>query len=181
MPELRVKVFQTVAVTFQRAGIEHCLRGLFAHQCDKAFEECAELWRTNAHDQAGVGAELARTQHHGGAQLGSDLVTASLEGFGHQQHRVDAAHLGEHRDRLRPRRCHVAQGPTAAQGAGEPDGLNRRVFDQCFTDAAVKQAEHAIGHTGFFRRAGDRIGNVIGGGHVAAVGLEHHGAAGSER
>ncbi|MNP05973.1 hypothetical protein D3C76_979380 [compost metagenome] len=55
------------------------------------------------------------------------------------------------------------------------------MLDQCFAHpTAVDHIEHAGRHGGFFRRANHRIGYLLGRGHVAAMGLEHHRAAGGQ-
>ncbi|MCY1352953.1 hypothetical protein D9M69_392790 [compost metagenome] len=54
--------------------------------------------------------------------------------------------------------------------------------DQPFADAtAVDHAEHPGGHAGGQRGADDGAGHVLGGGHVAAVRLDDHRAAGGQR
>ncbi|MNO72669.1 hypothetical protein D3C76_636230 [compost metagenome] len=55
------------------------------------------------------------------------------------------------------------------------------MLDQRFTyPAAVDHVEHAGRHRGFLCRANDRIGHLLGRGHVAAMGLEHHRATGGQ-
>jgi hypothetical protein len=47
--------------------------------------------------------------------LCSDLLASHGERFGQQEHRVDARHLGKHRDWLRPGGGHVGQGIAALE------------------------------------------------------------------
>ncbi|MNQ97663.1 hypothetical protein D3C85_1133200 [compost metagenome] len=110
-----VQLAQTFAVADERAGIEHGLRRLLVHAGAKAFQKQAELRRAQANDQPWIGAKLPTTQRHRCGQLRSNLLTTHRERFGQQEHRVDARHLGKHRDRLRPGRGHVAQGIAALE------------------------------------------------------------------
>ena len=55
------------------------------------------------------------------------------------------------------------------------------MLDQRFANAGpVDHVEHAFGHIGLLGGADDRIGDDVGGRHVAAVGLEHHRAPGGQ-
>jgi hypothetical protein len=73
-------------------------------------------------------------------------------------------------------------GIAALERTGETHGLNRRMLDQRFTDAAaVDHVEHTGRHVGAFGGADDRIRHPLGGRHVPAVGLEHHRATGGQR
>lgn len=55
------------------------------------------------------------------------------------------------------------------------------MLDQNLADAATEDhVEHALGHAGFLGGANHRIGHAFGSGHVAAVRLEHHRAAGRQ-
>ncbi|MNS66703.1 hypothetical protein D3C72_999280 [compost metagenome] len=75
----------------------------------------------------------------------------------------------------------MAQGIAALERTGEAHRLNRRMLDQPFADTAtINHVEHTGRHSGFFRRADDRVSHPLGGCHVPAVGLEHHRATGSQ-
>ncbi|MNI51205.1 hypothetical protein D3C73_1059160 [compost metagenome] len=147
----------------------------------ECLKKSTELRRAHSDDQARIGAELPTTQRHRCGQLRSNLLTTHRERFGQQEHRVDARHLGKHRDRLRPGRGHVAQGIAALERAGETHGLDRRVLDQPLTDAtAVDHVEHPRRHFRALGGADDCVRHPLGGCHVPAVGLEHSRATGGQ-
>ena len=183
MADARVGVQRRQAffIAGQRAGVEHGLRRLVVHAGGEAFEERRELRRADADDQPGIGTELAAAEHHRGTQFVGHGLAALLQRRRQQHHRVDAAHLGEHRDRLRPGGRHVAEGAATLQRTGEADRLDRGVAYQPLPySAAVDHVEYARRHAGALGRAEDRRGDPFGGGHVSAVRLEHHRAAGGQ-
>ncbi|MNS81214.1 hypothetical protein D3C72_1149210 [compost metagenome] len=110
-----VQFAKASAVAGQRTGVEHGLRRLLVHVGAECLKKSTELRRAHSDDQARIGAELPTTQRHRCGQLRSNLLTTHRERFGQQEHRVDARHLGKHRDRLRPGRGHVAQGIAALE------------------------------------------------------------------
>ncbi|MNY18030.1 hypothetical protein D3C86_1513830 [compost metagenome] len=184
MRQLRmlVQLAQAMAITDQRTGIEHGLRWLLVHAGAERFQKGTKLRRTQADHQAGVSAKLTAAQGHRPRQLRGDLFAPHRQGFGQQEHRVDARHFGKHRNRLRPGRGHVTQGIAALERTGEAHGLNRRVLDQPFTDAtAVDHVEHAGRHLGTLGGAEDRVCYPLGRRHVSAMSLEHHRATGRQR
>ncbi|MCY1423040.1 hypothetical protein D9M71_387450 [compost metagenome] len=101
--------------------------------------------------------------------------------LGQGQHRVDAGHLGKHRDRLWPCRRHVVQGAAALERAGETHRLDAWVLDQRLANT---RAEDHVEHPGRHARAlggtNQRLGHTFGRGHMPAVGLEHHRATGGQ-
>ena len=178
---VREQLLQAVAVTAKGAGIEHGLRRLVADQPCNLLHECAELWRANTDDQTRIGAELTAALHDRRGEVASDAFRASGQRLRQDDDRVDARHLGKHRDWLRACRSHVAQRTSALERTGETDSLNRRMLDQPLADAtAIDHVEHTRWHLGFFRRANQCISHQLGRGHVTAVRLEHHRATGSE-
>ncbi|MNJ54391.1 hypothetical protein D3C77_498280 [compost metagenome] len=172
---MRQQRLQAFAIAAQGAGVEHGLWHLLGHVPGQLLDKGTEGWRADAQDQTGVGAELATALHHRGGQLLGHLRAAIGQGLGQHQHRVDARHLGKHRNRLRPRRRHVAQRTPAFERTGKAHRLNAGMLDQRLTDAATEDhVEHPGRHAGALSGADQRLGHALGGGHVAAVGLEHH-------
>ena len=96
-------------------GQRHPSRGL----------ELFEVRTRDADEEAGVGAELPGTQHERIDEGLRQLVRRVGERAGQHEHRVDAAHLRVHRDRLRSRVGHAAECEPALARAGEPDCLDR--------------------------------------------------------
>ncbi len=176
-----MQMLQATNVAAQATGVEHGLPGLLVEMLAEVGEQLAVLRRLQADDQARVGAELPGAHAHGACQLTGDGLATLGQGARQDDHRVDAGHLGEHRDRLRAFGGHAAQGVTAFERASEADGLDGRVLDQGFADAATEDhVEHALGHAGAFGGALDGATDQVGGGHVAAVRLEHHRATGGQ-
>ncbi|MNZ20039.1 hypothetical protein D3C78_370850 [compost metagenome] len=176
-----LQALYAAGIAAQGTGIEHGLRWLVGHLRSQCRDEGAERFTGNANDQPGVGAELPATQYHRCGEFLGHLLAAGLQRRRQHQHRVDAAHFGEHRDRLRARCGQVAQGTAALERTGETDRLDRRVAHQRFTDTgAIDHVEHASGHAGSHRRTLDGFSHQLGSGHMAAVGLDHYRAAGSQ-
>ncbi|MNP33806.1 hypothetical protein D3C76_1270670 [compost metagenome] len=152
-----------------------------AHVLCEGLQELAELRRAQTDDQAGAGAELATAKVDRGRQLLGNFLASLAQGFRQYDHRVDARHLGEHRDRLRPRSGQIGQGPTALERTGEAHGLDAIGHDQRLAHAgAVDHVEHPRRHGRALRRANDGARHPLGRRHVPAVGLEHHRATGGQ-
>ncbi|KPX78934.1 Uncharacterized protein ALO53_05541, partial [Pseudomonas amygdali pv. photiniae] len=178
---MRQQMLDAFAVAAQTTRVEHYLRRLTAHLFGQLLDERRKRRGAQAHDHTGVGAELTGTHHHRTGKLFGHSFAACLQCTWQQHYRVDAGHLGKHRNRLWTLGGHFAKSVAAVQRAGETDGLDSRVFDQTFTHAVTEDhVEYAFRHLGAFCGADDSAGHQIGSRHVATVRLEHHRATGSQ-
>lgn len=148
---------------------------MLVHAGAKVSQKAAELRRTQANDQTGIGAELTApkvTEPASCAAICSPR-TASASGNRNTGLMLDiSANTG------------IGCGRVAAmwlralpplERTGEAHRLNRRMLDQPLADApAVDHVEHAGRHFGALGGTDDRVRHPFGRRHVTAVRLEHH-------
>jgi hypothetical protein len=114
----------------------------------------------------------------------ADRLGARFERGGHQDHGIDARHLGVNRDRLGTCRRQFHQRDAATARAGEPDRLDARIADQRAAEFAIvarKERERAIGHAAALDRRDHRARDQLAGSRVRRVPLDDHRAARGER
>ena len=146
-------------------------------------EEASRPGPSTRQHEARVGAELPGAQRQRGDERRADASAARRQGCRQQEHRVDAAHLGVDRDRLRPRgRDRISARPPRAR-AGEPDRLDARIGHQRGADpvpdpnssentpSGRPRARH-----GGLHRAADQLGRA----GMGRVGLDDHRATGGQ-
>ena len=98
-------------------------------------------------------------------------------------HRIDAAHLGEDGDGTGTASGDIVDGAAAAQAAGEADRFNAIVLRQPLTDinaAALQHGESPAGKPCFRDRCRNRLREQLGRSRMARVRLDDDGAAGRQ-
>ena len=142
-----------------QAIVEHHLRPRRGEPVDHGLREgLAGLALGHEHD-AGLGAQLAGGERHRAGELLGDGVGALGQRALGDHDRVDAAHLGVDRDRLRAARGALVQRPAGRQRAGEADGGDRgRVHERLahVVAGALHEREGAVGQAGVGARGATR-------------------------
>ena len=112
------------------------------------FQEALRFRAVDSEEEAGLRAELAGAQGHGIDEALRYGFRPGGESGGEQKDWVDTAHLGKDGDGDGTLGGEFDQRESASAGAGEADGGDGWVKDQCFADGvlvAVKEGEDAFG------------------------------------
>ena len=166
------------------AGVHHRPGRRRGEQIARRLEKRAGDRRIDEHREAGVRAELTRPQGDRGGEAPGDRLAAVLESARQQKNGIGRAHLGEHRDRLRPQRRRVVERPPGDERSGERGRSNRGVCherDPDFGRAPVNHREDAFGHSGLAPRRADGRSRELRSPRMGGVSLDHDGAAGRQR
>ncbi|PAV74106.1 hypothetical protein WR25_24487 [Diploscapter pachys] len=109
---------------------EHGLRRRLANMGAGDNQEVLEGRALPGDHQPGIGAELAGALGQRSDKALRQGFTARAQGAIEQEHRVDSAHFGIDRDRLRARLGRLAKGEATAARTGEADRLDTWISDQ---------------------------------------------------
>ena len=114
-------------------------------------DELVESGAVDRDQEARVCAELPDAEGYRSADAVGQVDRGASEPLREEEDRVDAAHLGEDRNRLAAARGEVEERATAAERTREADRLGRGVLDHLGADRvslAVQQRERALGESG---------------------------------
>ena len=171
-------------IGFANAGRQHgrgrgCFDGGFCRG-----EEFVERRACNAEDEAGIGAELPRAERQRADEFLPDVLRAGGKRVRHQEHRIDAAHLGIDGDRLGTRRRRPHQRRAAGPRSGEAHRLDVRMLDQRRADlraGAEQHREHAFRQPAGFDRLLHRAADEFGCAGMRGVGFDDDRTASRKR
>ncbi len=104
----------------------------------RASRRSASTPSSGHEQQPGLRAELSGSVQDGRRERVRDVVAARGERRGRHEHRVEAPHLGEDRDRRRTCRREIEERASAAFGTREPDGRDLGSQDERTSDVDAR-------------------------------------------
>ena len=162
---------------------QHGRLGLVQPRGDGLGERVACRAARDEH-HAGLRAQLAAEVRDGGDEAVGDRVGARGERGVGDHDRVDRAHLGVDRDRVRPRRGAVGDRAAARRRAGEADRGDRGRVDERLADldaGGEQVGERPVGQSRLRRGGAQLVRDQLARARVRRMALDHDGAARGER
>src|SRR5690606_4075847 len=115
----------------ENAGRQHRAAGGLSDYARELLDERICVRAARDEHEAGLRAELTDAESERAEEPLRDGAAPLLQSTRQHEYRIDAAHLREDRDRMRPRARDVEQRAACGMRAGEADGGRARMPDQC--------------------------------------------------
>jgi len=163
---------------------EHRRSGCVGQRGGRGGDERIEPLAFDRDHETGIGAELPRAHRQRPDERRSQRRAASLQGFGQQDDRVDARHLGIDRNGDLTALRQLDERQAAGTRSGEADRSDARILHQRAAEivaGADQMREHTLRQTTGRNRGVDRAGNHRAGRRMRRVALDDDRATGSQR